>query len=149
MIRPQDDGRQESKRPSTNTHLPQQAPHFDLRVERTESLTYVELLGEFDLSCKDRFGDAVDTVLSGRLVLDLRGLTLIDSTGLRVIVRTWQRSRQDGFTLEIVGVRDHVAKVFRITGLDSVLPLVDQISLNGTRNTRSITESDHPNAVGA
>ena len=102
-----------------------------MRVERTDALTYIELLGEFDLSCEDRFGAAVDTVRSGRLVLDLRGLTFIDSTGLRMILRTCQRSHQDGFTLEIVGGRGQVAKVLRIAGLDGVLPMVDELSLNG------------------
>jgi anti-anti-sigma factor len=110
-----------------------------MRVERSASLTYVELLGELDLSYEDRFGDAVDTVQSGLLVLDLGGLTFIDSAGIRVILRTWHRSREDGFALEIVGARDQVAKVFRIAGLDGVLPLVDQISLNG----RSQHSNDH------
>jgi anti-anti-sigma factor len=125
VIRSEGDGRPQPGRPGT-AYLPQQAPLFDLRVERTESLTYVELLGELDLSSEGRFGDAVNTVQSGRLVLDLRGLTFIDSMGLQMILRTWQRSRQDGFTLEIVGGRDQVAKIFRITGLDGVLPVVEQ-----------------------
>ena len=58
-------------------------------------------------------------------------LTFIDSAGLRMILRTWQRSREEGFALEIVGGRDQVEKVFRITGLDHTLPVVHQISLNG------------------
>ena len=108
-----------------------QSNHFDLKVERTAALTYVELFGELDLSCEDQFEKAVDTVQSGRLVIDLRALTFIDSSGLRMLLRTWQRSHRDGFTLEIVGVRDQVARVFRITGLDDALPMADQISLNG------------------
>lgn len=120
-----------SPSPQRKSDQRQDAPLFDLRVERKDSLTHVELLGELDLQCEERFGDAVDPVRSGRLVLDLRGLTFIDSTGLRMILRTWQRSHEDGFTLEIVGGRDQVRKVFRITGLDGALPMTDQISLNG------------------
>jgi anti-anti-sigma factor len=131
MIRPEDSGRPRSPERSGTPNRGEQAPLFDMRVERTDSLTCVELLGELDLSCEERFGDAVDTVQSGRLVLDLRGLTFIDSTGLRMILRTWQRSHQDGFILEIVGGHGQVAKVLRIAGLDDVLPMVDQISLNG------------------
>ena len=37
-----------------------QSNHFDLKVERTAALTYVELLGELDLSCEDQFEKAVD-----------------------------------------------------------------------------------------
>ena len=112
------------------------APLFETRIERTESLTYVELLGELDLSCVDRYADAVDSVQAGRLVLDLRGLTFIDSMGLRMILGTWKRSRDQGFALEIVSGRDQVEKVFRITGLDHTLPVVHQISLNGHSQTQ-------------
>jgi anti-sigma B factor antagonist len=104
---------------------------FEIKVERTDSLTCVTLVGELDLSCEDQFEDAVHTVQSGRLVLDLRGLTFIDSAGLRMILRTWQRSLEDGFALEIVGARNQVEQILRISGLDSVLPMVEQISLNG------------------
>ena len=114
------------------------APLFETRIERTKSLTYVELLGELDMSCVDRYADAVDSVQAGRLVLDLRGLTFIDSMGLRMILETWQRSRDQGFALEIVSGRDQVEKVFRITGLDHTLPVVHQISLNGhSQNSNS------------
>ncbi len=127
-MRPEDNGH----RPHPHRSEPERhALRFDVKVERTDALTHVELLGELDMSCEDRFGDALDTVRSGRLVLDLGGLTFIDSAGLRMIFRTWQRSRQDGFTMEIVGGRDQVERVFRITGLDGALPIVDQISLNG------------------
>jgi len=114
------------------------APLFETRIERTESLTYVELLGELDLSCVDRYADAVDSVQAGMLVLDLRGLTFIDSMGLRMILGTWQRSRDEGFVLEILSGREQVEKVFRLTGLDHTLPVVHQISLNGhSQNSNS------------
>jgi anti-anti-sigma factor len=130
LIRPEGSGRPEPIEGSDSSDREERALPFDVRVERTDSLTYVELRGELDLSCEDQFGDAVDTV-KGRLVLDLRALTFIDSAGLRMILRTWQRSREEGFALEIVGGRDQVEKVFRITGLDHTLPMVHQISLNG------------------
>lgn len=130
VIRPEDTGRPHPDR-SKSAYPERHALRFDVRVECTDALTHVELLGELDMSCEDRFGDAVDTVRSGRLVLDLGGLTFIDSAGLRMIFRTWQRSHQDAFTMEIVGGRDQVERVFRITGLDGALPIVDQISLNG------------------
>jgi anti-sigma B factor antagonist len=131
VIPPEGSGRPQPIEGSGIPYREERALLFDVRVERTDSLTHVELRGELDLSCEDQFGDAVDTVQSGRLVLDLRALTFIDSAGLRMILRTWQRSREEGFALEIVGGRDQVEKVFRITGLDHTLPMVHQISLNG------------------
>ena len=104
VIPPEGSGRPEPIEGSDASDREERALPFDVRVERTDSLTHVELRGELDLSCEDQFGDAVDTV-KGRLVLDLRALTFIDAAGLRMILRTWQRSREEGFALEIVGGR--------------------------------------------
>jgi anti-sigma B factor antagonist len=128
VIRPEDSGRR-----SGVPYREEQRPVFDMRVERNDSLTYVELVGEFDLSCEETFEEVVGAVRSGRLVLDLRDLTFIDSAGLRKLLRTWQRSDQDGFALEIVGVNDQVLKTLQMTGLDEVLPMADQTSLKGDR----------------
>ena len=102
VIPPEDSGRPQPHDRSGIPYRKERALPFDVRVERTDSLTHVELRGELDMSCEDQFGDAVDTV-KGRLVLDLRALTFIDAAGLRMILRTWQRSREEGFALEIVG----------------------------------------------
>jgi anti-sigma B factor antagonist len=127
VIEPEPDGRPEQ----TGRTGRRGGPLFETRIERTESLTYVELLGEFDLSCVNRYAEAVAVVRGGKLVIDLRGLTFIDSTGLRMFIETWQRSRDEGFVLEIVGAHDQVAKVFRITCIESALPVTESSSLNG------------------
>jgi anti-sigma B factor antagonist len=104
---------------------------FEIKVNSTASLTHVALFGELDLSREDEFEDAVNAIQSGRLLLDLRGVTFVDSAGLQMILRAWQRSREDGFALEIVGAHSQVEQLLRITGLEGVLPIVDPISLNG------------------
>jgi anti-sigma B factor antagonist len=112
-------------------------PGFELRVERTDALTHIELVGELDLSGAERFRDALETIQARRLVLDLRGLTFIDSTGLQMILRAWERSREEGFVLEIFPGRDQIEKILRITGLDDMLPIVDQISVNSRAHARN------------
>jgi anti-anti-sigma factor len=68
-----------------------------------------------------------------RVILDLRGLEFIDSSGLRMILRTWERARSEGFELEIVRGSEHVDKLVRTTGLDSRLPMVD--AANGSEHS--------------
>jgi anti-anti-sigma factor len=59
------------------------------------------------------------------LVLDLRGLTFMDSTGLRVLVQTDANARRDGQSLQIVRGPAAIDRLLELSGLDEVLPLVD------------------------
>ncbi len=64
---------------------------------------------------------------ASHLVLDLRGLDFMDSTGLKLLIALNERSRKDGVRLWIVKNNDDpIATVLRVTGLDKVLPVVDQ-----------------------
>ena len=87
----------------------------------------VALEGELD------FGTAFDVELrleeamrrANRLVIDLRPLSFIDSTGLGVIVEANQRARREGVTLEILPGPRAVQQVFAVSGLLDALPFSD------------------------
>jgi anti-sigma B factor antagonist len=57
------------------------------------------------------------------IVVDLSGVEFLDSTGLSVLVKTLKRVREAGGRLDVIVTADRVAKVFRITGLDQLIPL--------------------------
>ena len=57
------------------------------------------------------------------MVLDLRGLTFIDSTGLHLLVALEQRAQRDGFLLSLVAPAGPVARAIQLCGLDQILPL--------------------------
>jgi anti-sigma B factor antagonist len=60
-----------------------------------------------------------------RLVLDLRNVTFMDSSGLRLLVETQQLSDQDGFALAVVRGPASLERLFAVTGLDGRLDLHD------------------------
>jgi anti-anti-sigma factor len=98
-----------------------------MRTEQDFSTTIVGLAGEFDLTCEEPFQDEFGRVLGGHpdaLVLDLRGLDFIDSTGLRMLVQISNRSARDGFGFTVLCRNGRVRDVLRLTGLDGVLPLI-------------------------
>lgn len=102
---------------------------FKVRVEQEPSAVFARLSGELDLSAKEEFESEMAAV-TGRLqpaslVVDLRGLTFIDSSGLRALMELYARSRDEGFDFAVtVGPRE-VQNVFELTGLDRVLPMLD------------------------
>jgi anti-anti-sigma factor len=87
------------------------------------------LTGEFDQSCVLRyerlFREAMEDPVQA-LVVDMRKVTFIDSTGLALLLRAEAASRQDGFVLQIRRSRaPAVMSALEASGLERVLPFVD------------------------
>lgn len=101
--------------------LPEDA-EVDLRL--AGDVVTVTVRGEVDLHAspqlRARLAAAVEE--EAQLVLvHLDGVTLIDSTGLGVIVGAWKAQRAAGRELEIVCSRPEPLKMLRLTGLDRVV----------------------------
>jgi anti-anti-sigma factor len=93
-----------------------------------DGMVRLALAGEFDLSNAAQVEDALKEIEQERpplLVLDLRELTFMDSTGLRVMVSADARARDDSRRLAVVQGPEPVHRVFRITGLDDHLEMVE------------------------
>ena len=58
-----------------------------------------------------------------RLVLDLSGLTFMDSSGIAVLLRLWQRMEELAGTIQVTGLPDQPARVLRAAGLQRLIPL--------------------------
>jgi anti-sigma B factor antagonist len=85
-------------------------------------------VGELDLDTAPRLDEAIVATREGggsRLVLDLRQLTFMDSTGLRLVIRWDTAAKQDGFDFAIVPGPDVVQRVIRLTGMEDVLTVTE------------------------
>jgi anti-sigma B factor antagonist len=103
-------------------------PRFDIEVEERDEAALVTLHGELDMARVDEVEaelGRVEATRPARLVLDLRSLTFLDSSGLRVVVMAGNRARRDGLSLTVVRGPEQVHHVFEITGMDRQLPIVD------------------------
>ncbi len=98
---------------------------FAVEVQRRTDIVIVRPHGELDLATVEALRAALDGIEdAGRLVLDLRGLSFIDSTGLRLLVALHGRSQRDGFQLTLVAPAAPADKAIRLSGLDHALPFV-------------------------
>ncbi len=99
---------------------------FALSTSRVEDYAVVAVTGELDVytapALEEALGDLVDAG-SVRVVVDLTGVSFMDSTGLGLLIKALKWTREHGGALHIVANTDRVLKVFKVTGLDSVLSL--------------------------
>jgi anti-anti-sigma factor len=85
--------------------------------------------GELDLASAEELETHLKQLESSEpdvLVLDLRELDFMDSTGLRTVIAADARARERGARLVVVRAPDEVDRVFRLTRMDQHLELVDE-----------------------
>lgn len=90
--------------------------------------TLVDLEGEIDLHTAPELKAAlldVGSSPSARVVLDLSGVSFIDSTGIGALVGALKKTREAGGQLAFVGAKSRVQRVFQIAGLWKALPFYD------------------------
>jgi anti-sigma B factor antagonist len=101
---------------------------FKVEAAQTGETLQIRLIGEFDLPAFDQ----VDTLLtdaqrgnSHDVLVDLRGLTFIDSSGIRALVRAHKRGVEGALPLRLIRGPHNVHRVFELAGLDSRLDFVE------------------------
>ena len=100
---------------------------FNVETEKVGTTLHVRLFGEFDLLAYDN----VDEVLSDAqahdqpdMVVDLRGLSFIDSSGIRALLRANLRAEEAGGTLKLLAGPANVQRVFEVAGLGTKLHFI-------------------------
>lgn len=99
-------------------------PAFRVATDTHNGITRLAMSGELDMNTVERLDDALANCLSDgatAVVLDLRDLTFMDSTGLYSFLRARSRSLSNGHRLLFVGATRPVRMVFELAGMDSVL----------------------------
>jgi len=96
-------------------------------------LTILQLDGELDIYTVGGFRQESDKLdpAESQIVVDLTGVTLLDSSGLGALVSLLNRARAAGSPLGIVCAQRHIRRVFEITGLRRAFVFGDD--LNGVR----------------
>jgi anti-sigma B factor antagonist len=86
----------------------------------------VDVRGDLDLSTSPELGETLLREISGgnSVVLDLSGVTFIDSTGLNALIQAFGACESNGGELALTpNLPAQVSRVFRITGLDALPPI--------------------------
>jgi anti-sigma B factor antagonist len=98
------------------------------KSERREGVVLMSFEGEMDISEADRVDHELRMLEEARpplLILDLRGLTFLDSTGLRLMLQADSRAREQDRRVAIVPGPEVVHRIFLIAKLDKRLEFID------------------------
>ena len=89
----------------------------------------LRLMGELDHAAAQTvmpgIEDAVEEYLPRRCVLDLTGVSFMDSSGIAVILKTDRLLLQTGGALALSGVPGQVRRVLDVAGLTKIVPVLD------------------------
>jgi anti-sigma B factor antagonist len=124
-----------SKTSSRRTEFRRGVTPFSVRSSHHADMRTIALFGELDLATAptlERELQAAEAVNARVIVLDLRELEFIDSTGLQLIVEAHRRGRGQ---LLLLGCSERVQRPFELCGLLELLTFVDEIPARNTAKT--------------
>ncbi|WP_113704059.1 STAS domain-containing protein [Nonomuraea lactucae] len=99
---------------------------LSLTSSTVDEITVVKVDGVLDATTREQFADYL-SLAGADLVLDLAGVTFMDSRALGLIVHQWQTSLASGSRFALVGVEYSKSKVMWITGLAQRLPIFETL----------------------
>jgi anti-sigma B factor antagonist len=104
---------------------------FDISEKTADGVSVVSATGEIDIATAPGLREQLESTMDragGLVVVDLLGVTFIDSTALGVLIGALKRSQEAGGSMRLVVAEPRVLKVFEITGLTelfSIFPTID------------------------
>jgi anti-anti-sigma factor len=100
-------------------------PQFELQDEQSGARHTLALSGELDMASAPALDAAVRRICTDAteaVMLDLGGLTFMDSTGLRVVLVAKDLCERHGCEFQLVRGPAQVQRLFEVTGLVEQLP---------------------------
>jgi len=101
-----------------------------LSTRQVDDLAIVSVGGEVDLDTATQLGEHALTAVrdvSPHIVVDLAGVTFMDSTGLKVLLSIQRRADLAGGSFAVAGAARPVRKILTLTGLDQTFAIYDTV----------------------
>ena len=99
---------------------------LDIRTVRRIDVCTVTLDGVIDVNTVPRLRKELLSLIQDgctHLVVDLRKVSFIDSSGLGVLIGALRRTREKDGVVRIVCTSEDILKIFKISGLHKVFPI--------------------------
>jgi anti-sigma B factor antagonist len=106
------------------------SPEFSCAVRPDRERAIVRLAGELDLCAAPQVAATIDELLDvgfAQIVIDLRELSFLDSSGVNMLVAALRSAEQRACALSLVRGADRVHRVLELTATDSLFGFDDGI----------------------
>jgi anti-anti-sigma factor len=88
-----------------------------LTVSNGANATIVSVAGEVDMATAEQLSQCLDGIDDRRIVVDLAQTSFLDSSGIAVLVATWNRVLEAGGEFRVRRPRDNVRTVLDVCRL--------------------------------
>jgi anti-sigma B factor antagonist len=102
--------------------------HFRVEVHVQDHARVITVSGELDLASSPALEEELDRVVTADaelVIVDLRALEFMDSTGLSVLVKAHQRAEDNGKRFGLVNGSQQVQRLLSLTGVADRFTLVN------------------------
>ncbi len=98
---------------------------MNISTQIRQGILVVRVEGELDMHVADEFRNKIDEALETgdvrHVVLSLKGVTFVDSSGLGAILGRYKKISANGGQLLAANIRPQVARVFELSGLLKII----------------------------
>ncbi|MCK4871618.1 MAG: STAS domain-containing protein [Phycisphaerales bacterium] len=103
---------------------------LEVHIDRREGVTIVQPVGDVDLSQSPVLRSELHGVHAEkpkRLIVDLRDVPYMDSSGVATLVEAMRDARKSRTELVLCCMQERVRSIFEIARLDAVFTIVDDL----------------------
>lgn len=96
---------------------------FESKIYDKEKFLLIEVKGDLDIYSEDEFRSFIEKEIEGSdkdMVIDIKDLDYLDSTGLGLFMKIYKISKEKDRTVSIINPKENILKLFKITDLTDV-----------------------------
>lgn len=112
-------------------------PPFKLEVEKvpssTEALTIYKAAGKLSLETVNEFLPKLRAEIAQRVILDMAGVSFLDSAGVGALVSLFVSRRNQGKEFGLAALAPQAAAVVTVAGLQNLLPIYKTVEDAATK----------------
>ncbi|WP_297789878.1 STAS domain-containing protein [uncultured Anaerococcus sp.] len=100
---------------------------FKANIDRENNELVLKLAGDLDVYSEEEFRDFIEdklTNLDSDLVIDIKDLDYLDSTGLGMFMKIYKLNQEKGKKVRVVNPKENILKLFKITELTEIFEMV-------------------------
>ena len=100
---------------------------FKANIEKKDDYLILNLAGDLDVYSEEEFRDFIEDELKDKnldLVIDIKDLDYLDSTGLGMFMKIYKMYKEKGQKVKIINPKENILKLFKITDLTDIFEMM-------------------------